>query len=155
MTTPAHLRVALLLGALLALAPACDLEPDVGPATQARCINGDTDPGHDVSYARDIEPMFERTLGGCAKCHDPRAANPVGFTLGGLDLTSYDALLAGGARSGADIVVAGAPCASVLYLKVSAGPPFGERMPRDGPPFLLPDELDLVHDWIAEGARNN
>lgn len=152
--TRARLGLAAVSAALLALA-ACDLEPDVGPATHARCMNADGDPGREVSFARDIAPIFARDAVGCATCHDPRSPNPVGVSLGGLDLTSYATLVAGGARSGPDIVVAGDPCGSVLYLKVSPGPPFGARMPHDGPPFLPEAELDLVHDWIAEGARDN
>ena len=60
-----------------------------------------------------------------------------------------------GANSAATIVVPGAPCESVLYLKLSAAPPSGARMPANGPPFFTTDELTLVHDWIAEGGLEN
>jgi len=134
---------------------ACDLEPDVGGALTARCDNTDTDPSVDVSWSTDVAPLFLRTTGGCAPCHDPNAAGNIGFTVGGLALTSHEALLRGGARGGASIVVSGAPCSSVLYQKLLPGPPFGARMPLDGPPFLTSAELRIVHDWIAEGAGEN
>ncbi|TNF37508.1 MAG: hypothetical protein EP329_02980 [Deltaproteobacteria bacterium] len=134
---------------------ACDLEPDVGPPTQYRCIDEDSDPSATVSWSRDIAPLLRRAQGGCARCHDPASSNPIGVQLSGLDLSSLRATREGGARSGTNIVVPGAPCQSVLYLKVLTGPPFGGRMPLDGPPFLSTTELDLVHDWIAEGAHDN
>lgn len=142
---------ALALAALVA-APACELEPDVGPPLEARCTGDDTDPDVDVSWSRDIAPIFARSAGGCAFCHDPAMPNALGVQLGGLDLSSYAGTLAGGARSGATIVVPGQPCASVLYQKLLPGPPFGGRMPLNGPPFLSTTELNLIHDWIAEGA---
>ena len=78
----------------------------------------------------------------CPKCHTPGGATPQGLSVGGLDLESFETLRAGGVRSGAEIVVPGQPCTSVLLQKVGAGPPFGARMPLDGPPYL--DEEDLA-----------
>jgi hypothetical protein len=43
----------------------------------------------------------------------------------------------------------------MLIQKLGAGPPFGSRMPLNGPPFWNSDELKLLHDWIAEGASDN
>jgi hypothetical protein len=34
-------------------------------------------------------------------------------------------------------------------------PPFGSRMPYNGPPFYSPEDRAVLRDWIAEGARNN
>jgi hypothetical protein len=36
--------------------------------------------------------------------------------------------------------------------KISAAPPFGARMPLDGPPFLSASQIQVISDWIAEGA---
>ncbi len=144
-----------LLLALLLTGGACDLEPDVGPPSQARCVDGDSDPDGRVSFALDVMPIFARDVVGCARCHDPGRAGAVGAQLSGLDLSSYDAALEGGARSTATLVVPGEPCDSVLYQKLLPGPPFGGRMPLDGPPYLSNRELQLIHDWIAEGALDN
>ena len=149
-------RVLVALCAALALAASCDLQPETGPALHERCSDEDSDPGQDVSFQRDIlDGIIARRPGGCLGCHDPGMDPPLGTNLGGLELTSYATLRAGGVNSGADIVVAGQPCSSVLFLKVGAGPPFGARMPANGPPFLSDADVALLHDWIAEGARDN
>lgn len=153
---PSRLRAASTALALAALTlVACDLSPEVGPPLVDRCANADTDPSAAVSFSRDIQPLILRPSGGCVPCHDPSRENNIGVTVGGLALSDYDLLRAGGVRSGAGIVTPGRPCDSVLYQKVSAGPPFGSRMPLNGPPFLPANELALIHDWIAEGAEDN
>jgi len=138
-----------------AAAPGCDLAPDVGPPQIERCLDEDGDPDNDVRWSVDIAPILARDEVGCARCHDPAGGNAVGVQLSGLDLSSYASLREGGARSGSSIVVPGAPCSSILYQKVLPGPPFGGRMPLDGPPYLSASELALIHDWIAEGAKND
>src|SRR5690606_12474584 len=76
----------------------CALEPDVGPLQAERCSNGDSDPEVDVSFTRDLVPLFDRGNGGCVQCHTPGGENPVGISVGGLDMSSYDSLLQGGSR---------------------------------------------------------
>jgi hypothetical protein len=66
-------------------------------------------------------------------------------------------------------VVPWQPDRSVMYQKLSPSPPCGIQMPADrttfstngtsaltfsGPP-LSPDELQLIYNWIQEGAENN
>lgn len=140
-------------GVLTLCAAGCDwLEPDLGPLERARCSNEDSDPSEDVSFERDLlDGIF---LVGCADCHDPDSPDPIGAEVGDLDLSSYHGLRQGGGN-GASAVVPGQPCASLLYQKILPGPPFGSRMPADGPPFLTDDDVRLVHDWIAEGAGDN
>lgn len=145
----------LLLPPLFALPMGCELEPEVGPPLTERCSNDDSDPARDTSFARDVQPLILRSAGGCVLCHDPSGSNPLGVELGGLDLRTYESLREGGAQSGASIVVPGRPCESDLYLKLSPSPRFGSRMPFDGPPFFTATELQLVSDWIAEGAKND
>ena len=69
-------------------------------------------------------------------------------------MTSFTTLRSGGQNSSTDIVVDGEPCESFLLLKVTDGVPFGARMPLDGP-GLSPRQIQLIHDWIAEGALDN
>lgn len=140
-----------LVGPLGPLVAACDLAPDTGPPRSDRCSDEDGDPARAVSFTRDVRPLFARL---CAVCHYPGGDDPIGLREGGLDLSSHARLVEGGVRSAGTIVQPGAPCASVLYLKVTPGPPFGARMPLDGPPYLTADEQALIHDWIAEGARS-
>lgn len=131
------------------------LEPEVGPPVRDICRNQDSDPDTDVSFSADILAGIFARPGSCHDCHLPGAATPIGVEIGGLDLGSRATLLAGGTVSGADIVIPGQPCESILWQKVTAGPPFGARMPASGPPFLTPEQVQLISDWIAEGARDN
>jgi mono/diheme cytochrome c family protein len=138
----------LVLILVLALAGCIDaLEPDTGAALAGRCVDEDSDTGTSVSFVTDIAPVFAER---CAACHFPDGIAPIGLQVTGLDLSSHASVIAG-ARTGA-VVVADKPCASVLFLKVSPGPPFGGRMPLNGPPFLTDGQIQLIHDWIAEGA---
>jgi hypothetical protein len=149
-------RRAFVLGAAaaaVAFTGCTDLVPDVGPPLTGACDPADSDPGVAVSFAHDIRPIFERPRGmaGCS-CHTPTNGLPSGIEQSGLDLGSIHALRQGGRNSGTDIVVPGDPCASVLVQKLESTPPFGSRMPLDGPPYLEDTEILLIRDWIAEGA---
>ena len=73
--------------------------------------------------------------GGCGGCHS--AANP----MGGLDVTSYQAVLAGGV--GGPGVVPGDPDASHLLITQAAGGHLGQ---------LTDAELDALRAWIEAGA---
>jgi hypothetical protein len=150
------------IAALALGAAGCDLmyDPDVGPlqddptapdggsgapATGA-CVDGD--PATPVLFSTQVRPVLARSPGGCTGCHGTSA-------ISGFNLTSYESLRGGGQVSGDGIVVAGSPCDSVLYQKLGPAPPFGARMPYNGPPFFSADDLALLRDWIAEGALNN
>lgn len=138
--------------AVLSLA-AClaPLEPDVGALTAGTCDNEDSNPDVDVSFQNDIQP---RLHAGCG-CHNPippsrgSAIDSTGFSVG-----DHTSLLRGGQISREQIVVPGAPCDSQLYQKLSDAPPSGARMPIYGP-YWSRLEMQLLSDWIAEGARAN
>ena len=131
-------------------------DPEVGEPLFARCSSVDSDPDVELSYARDIRPIFlgYTAAPGCS-CHMPGAMDPIGLQQSGLNLSTYDSLRSGGVNSQTAIVVEGDPCNSVLWQKISPGPPFGSRMPFDGPPFLDDITRQTIADWIAEGARDN
>ncbi|GAB4523664.1 MAG: hypothetical protein Tsb0020_42000 [Haliangiales bacterium] len=130
--------------------------PEVGEQLVDDCSNEDSDPGTPVDFQRDIvERIFMRDSTGCLQCHAPNAPSPIGFQIGQLDLSSYDELRAGGLIGRSQIVVPEFPCDSILLQKVTASPPFNARMPQNGPPYLADEEIQLIHDWIAEGARSN
>ncbi len=154
---PAARQTALALALLLPTlgASACgDLAPEVGPLHEIPCVDADSDPERSLAYDADLRlPLFARSPGGCLACHDPGAASPLGVTVGGLDLSTYAGLRRGGATAGADVVVPGQPCTSALVRKLGPAPPFGSRMPLNGPPFFSPAEMQRVTDWVAEGAH--
>jgi hypothetical protein len=140
-----------------------DYVPDVGPL-QATSPDGgsldpdgtvfvpglcsDSDPTTMVSFSQSIRALTSRSPGGCNGCHG--ASSTSGFSLG-----SYESLRRGGQNSGTRVIVPGKPCESVLVQKLGLAPPFGARMPYNGPPYFSATELTLVRDWIAEGALNN
>ncbi len=159
MSARSHARVVLLAVAAVLATPAASgcidvFEPDVGGRRVVACDPEDSDPSADVSFVIDVLPLLTRAKseGGCS-CH--MSEGGTGAQLTGLVLSSYDALRAGGVNSGADIVVEGDPCISVLYLKTGDAPPFGSRMPLGGPTYWTDEERALLHDWIAEGAEDD
>jgi hypothetical protein len=97
-----------------------------------------------------VSGVFVR--GKCLTCH---TGGGQGVQQSGFNIGSYAQLRAGGQHSGTNIVVAGEPCSSIIVLKIDTSPPFGRRMPYNGPPYLSTADIQLVRDWIAEGAHDN
>jgi len=91
-----------------------------------------------VSYSTNIKPIFE---GGCTECHGG------GQTKAGLDMTTYDGLIAG-SFNGA-VIVPGNSTESLLVQLVSEG-----KMPKRGAK-LTPEQVQVISDWISAGALNN
>lgn len=148
-------RLAALTSAVLVAGCLERFGPDVGPLASSgddsSTCGGDSDPARAISYRTDLEQgVFER--GKCNGCH---TGNGSGVNQSGLDLASYTTLRTGGGRSGTAIVIDGDPCASILVQKLELSPPFGRRMPYNGPPYLSAQDIAAVRDWIVEGARDN
>lgn len=95
---------------------------------------------HQVSYARDIEPILRVN---CQGCHQP--AKPQGK----FEMTSFASLLAGG-ESGSPAVVPGKPDESYLIELISLHDGKAQ-MPKKGAP-LKESEIELIQKWISEGA---
>lgn len=93
-----------------------------------------------VTFRDDVQPILRSR---CTDCHDDGGA-------ASLDLRSHAAVLAGG-DSGPS-VVPGDCESSLLWLKTAETPPFGSRMPPDGPPWLSDSERARICDWIETGA---
>ena len=122
-----------------------------------------TDPETSISYARDVQPIFDAH---CTNCH---AIGVFGFNLtggideNGLDLTqgrSYRALVGQSTFQRPDLaptlrVAPGAPENSYILQKLeSSTPKLGERMPLNDPP-LTPTQIERIRAWIARGAPND
>ncbi len=103
-------------------------------------------PTQSVSFAGQIQPIFNAN---CISCHG---------TNGGLTLTasvSYSQLYHVTASSSCTSLHRVFPIDadnSVLYKKVS-GTTCGSRMPLGG--SLLQTEINLIRDWINQGANDN
>jgi mono/diheme cytochrome c family protein len=101
-------------------------------------------PGEVVTY-QDVAPIFALR---CAKCHTENGL--MGDAPEGYRLTSYDAALSTGDRVR---IVPGQPDASQVVRRIR-----GQslpRMPFDGPPYLSPEEIRVIEDWIEQGAPNS
>ncbi|GMV99451.1 MAG: hypothetical protein AMXMBFR84_05900 [Candidatus Hydrogenedentota bacterium] len=95
-----------------------------------------------VKYEKDVVPLLEFY---CYECHRARRKE------GELDMTTIESMLKGGKKSGPSIIP-GDPDASPLirYIRGELQP----QMPEDEEP-LADDELHLLRQWIAAGARTD
>ena len=102
---------------------------------------------NEVSYTFDVQPTFNSRCIGCHGNLEPAAD---------LCLTNYDSLMTGDSNNGPVVNPESKPKYSILYQKVALSPPpFGLRMPMDGPPFLTNQQIDYIWRWIYNGAKDN
>lgn len=145
---------ALIVASLLFAAQACSfLQPEVGDELVA-CVDVDSNPAVKVDFKTQIRPLMNGVPGGpkpCASCHYHSGGSMEGLIQTGLDLESLALLRRGGRRTGAGIVTPGKPCSSAIVQKLR-GAFEGARMPRGGP-FWSGEQIQLMTDWIAEGAQ--
>jgi len=95
-----------------------------------------------LSYSSDIQPIFNSNCAG-SQCH-------VGGTANGLSLASYSSLMAGG-NSGA-VVLPGNPDGSIIVRRLEGN--IQPQMPFGRSP-LPQATINMIRDWIAQGAHNN
>lgn len=96
-----------------------------------------------VSFYSQIRPIFQAQ---CHGCHQPAKAR------GDYVMTDFDALLKGG-ESEDKAIIPGNPDQSYLVELIT--PVNGEaEMPQKGGP-LSTVEIDLIRDWIAQGANDD
>ena len=150
--------LALALGLGAVAVGGCDLvDPQAGPVRVA-CSDTDSDPAHTVSFAMQIRPLMDRSNTdpnghGCIACHYSSQPTHQCTDVTGLDVASLGTLRQGGVISGASIIIPGMPCESALVQKLQGDYFVGLQMPKDGPQYWSSDEIQLVVDWIAEGAN--
>ncbi len=117
---------------------------EAGPAT-----------GTTVSFANDIQPIFNEL---CIGCHATGGlADQSGITLKLVPGQSFDLLVNQKSVQAPNLtlVIPGDSANSLLFLKTSRNtPPAGATMPLIGR-RLTSTELALVRDWIDQGASDN
>lgn len=91
-----------------------------------------------VSFVNDIKPIFDTR---CIKCHGVERVKE------GLDMQTYENIMAG-SRNG-PVIEPGNADNSYLVQQIVDG-----EMPERGDP-VTPDELQLIIDWVNQGALNN
>jgi hypothetical protein len=141
--------------ALAALVASCSaLDPKVGDVA-VQCSDEDSDPQRAVDFATQIRPLMNGAPGGprpCADCHYGSRPTHEGLDQTGLDLETLGSMRRG-SRSG-PVAVAGSPCKSLVMQKLRGTAPSGVRMPKGGP-FWSDEQVRLMSDWIAEGAKGD
>jgi hypothetical protein len=137
-------RANLLSVIVLPLGVAAAFQTDPTPAADAGAPMA-LEAAQGVSFSGDVLPILQAR---CQSCHggiDP-ATGQVSIEVG-LNMTTYDGIMAG-SEYGA-IVEPGGPDASLMIEMVSSG-----DMPLEGDP-VPPAEIEVLRNWIAEGAANN
>jgi hypothetical protein len=97
-----------------------------------------------VDYQTQIQTIFNSN---CTSCH----INGGGY-FGGLDLSTYENLMSGNSNNG-PVVTAGDGANSYIIQKLQGTAP-GSQMP-DGASPLPADSINLIAQWIDEGALEN
>lgn len=103
-------------------------EPTIEPASAA-----------EVSFAGNIQPLLNTR---CQNCHGGDRG-----TEEGLDMTSYANLLAG--SDNGPVIIAGDADGSLLVQMLVEN-----KMPKRGPK-LAPPQVQLIIDWVNQGALDN
>ena len=117
------------------------------------CVNNVEDqvpeiPDGPISYATDIQPIFNSSCGG-GFCHTN------GDNVNGVNLDSYqNTINSEGTSYGGLIVVPNNADNSPLVDKLGSNPEFGNRMPQ-GRSALSNSETGKIIAWINQGAQNN
>ena len=131
-------------------APATEAPTDVPPVTDTAVATeppAATDPaaatqppvqGATVSFASDILPIIESR---CIGCHGGDRTEE------GLDLKTHASILAG--SDNGPVVIPGDAVNSLLVEMVAT-----QKMPKRGPK-LTPPQVQLITDWVNQGALDN
>ncbi|MDH3891142.1 MAG: hypothetical protein OEV49_08650 [candidate division Zixibacteria bacterium] len=118
----------------------------IGDATGTATIYDDDG----VRFSTDVNPLIQ-TWCAASGCHGTSSG---GFTLSRNNAdANYNSIVNGSADHGALLTKRNAD-ASNLYRKLLDPPPFGDRMPRNGP-YLSPADIQLIGDWIDQDAQDN
>jgi cytochrome c553 len=134
---PAYITVAFLAVSAVAFAPAVGKQ--------------DTDKTpKKVSFAKDIMPIIEDR---CLRCHTEEKSNP-----SELYMDSYSSLMEGGKHG--PPIIPGSAEKSIIVKKLGTSTPFGDRMPlkrRNAPVgnYLSDEQIQLISNWINQGAKDN
>ncbi len=111
--------------------------------------------GRTVSYATDIQPIFNRH---CIECHNTTGE---GVAASGFSVRDYDSVMKG--TNFGSVVVAGSSISSTLYLVIAGKtapeihmpPHHTESLAEGRGTYLSRDDIDMIAVWIDQGAKNN
>ena len=118
--------------------PAATEAPTEAAATEPAATTQAVAEGPTVSFSTDILPIFQSR---CIGCHGGER------TQEGLDLKTHASLMAG--SSNGFVVMPGDSANSLLVELV-----VNQKMPKRGPK-LTPPQVELITEWVNQGAADN
>jgi mono/diheme cytochrome c family protein len=111
---------------------------DTAIATEPAAVTQPAAQGATVSFAQDVLPVIESR---CIKCHGGDRVEK------GLNLKTYADMMAGSENG--SVVTAGKAADSKLVELIVT-----QKMPKRGPK-LTPPQVQLITEWVNQGALNN
>jgi hypothetical protein len=99
----------------------------------------------EISYSKQVAPILDKF---CATCHNADEDHP-----SQLFVDSYESLMKGGKHGVA--VKPGNSKESLLLQKMDSEPPFGKKMPPSRKLIPTPEQVDVLRQWIDQGAKKN
>lgn len=130
-------------------APVIETDTPSSPVPSTATIPPTEEPGEEptdetaatatVSFANDVLPIVRSR---CSACHGGSQG-----TEEGLELTTYEYIMAG--SDNGLVVIAGDAANSLLVEMIVE-----QEMPKRGPK-LTPPQVQLIIDWVNQGALNN
>jgi hypothetical protein len=97
----------------------------------------------DVSFAKDVQPIFTQT---CMPCHAGGKD-----AKGNYDMTSYAGVMSNGEDAISNVLPGNADSSTIYRRLNDTVPP---QMPK-GRPALTAAQLATIQKWISQGAKNN
>ena len=118
--------------------PAAATDTSAPPATELAAATQPAAQGATVSFANDVLPILQSR---CTNCHggDRTEKN--------LSLKTYDDVMSG-SENGPVVTAGNAADSKLVELIVN------QKMPKRGPK-LTPSQVQLITDWVNQGALNN
>ncbi len=101
----------------------------------------------EITFKADIRPILDDY---CMGCHVP---GKKGYEKSGLDLRTYQSLMKG-TRFG-PVITPGSSLTSTLNVLVSGHANSAISMPFGIKGGLPKDKVDLLNEWVNQGAKNN
>jgi hypothetical protein len=115
-----------------------DIASTATPVPTTTSTPAPTDTEVTVSFSNDVLPILQSR---CVNCHGGQKTEKE------LNVTSYENLMAG-SEKGAVVIPGDADNSSFIELVLQ------NKMPKRGPK-LLPDQVQILVDWVEAGALNN
>jgi len=106
-----------------------------------------TPPIAEISFSKQIQPVLAQH---CLKCHGEKGA---GTIASGLKLSSYEELLQG--TKFGPVIKPGDSLSSTLVILVERRADPSINMPHGNQAPLSNEQIQTLHQWIDQGARNN